>query len=324
MDDKPFLTVDEQMALLRRRGLHTDSETERILMREGYYSIINGYKTPFIDRAATASAGDDRYVDGTTFSNIYDLFRFDRELRNLTFGYLIKAEACTRAAISYCFSEKHRGHAAYKDVSNYAAESEYLSRKSSNRREYTEEMHKLMLAFDAAENKRDAPFVKHYKKNHTHIPLWVLSNNMTFGNLEHMFNLMTDSDRSSVCKMVAVSNSLLGDRHLGFFSPKKASISLEILVRFRNICAHDERFYCAKVGARKNVGYIEMISHLERFLPPLELIRLIKDINSLYSRYKLECPGFTSLFVEVGFPKLIDKIADLERHYLTGGQQGRA
>lgn len=50
MDDKPFLTIDEQMALLRRCELHTDSETERILMREGYYSIINGYKTPFIDR----------------------------------------------------------------------------------------------------------------------------------------------------------------------------------------------------------------------------------------------------------------------------------
>ena len=39
------------------------------------------------------SSSDDVYKDGTSFRNIYDLFLFDRELRQLTFSYLARAEA---------------------------------------------------------------------------------------------------------------------------------------------------------------------------------------------------------------------------------------
>lgn len=44
MSDKPFLTIDEQVRLLESRGLDIDEDTGPTLMREGYYSIVNGYK----------------------------------------------------------------------------------------------------------------------------------------------------------------------------------------------------------------------------------------------------------------------------------------
>lgn len=44
MSDKPFLTIDEQVRLLESRGLDVDEDTGPTLMREGYYSIVNGYK----------------------------------------------------------------------------------------------------------------------------------------------------------------------------------------------------------------------------------------------------------------------------------------
>ena len=40
--DKPFKTVEEQVALLESRGMATDSNTPDILLREGYYSVVNG------------------------------------------------------------------------------------------------------------------------------------------------------------------------------------------------------------------------------------------------------------------------------------------
>ena len=70
---KPFLTITEQVRLLESRGLSTDSSTAKVLMREGYYSIINGYKDPFIYSEATATAGDDRYLRGATFSDLSEL-----------------------------------------------------------------------------------------------------------------------------------------------------------------------------------------------------------------------------------------------------------
>lgn len=47
--EKPFLTIEQQVELLRKRGMRVDGGTAPILMREGYYSVVNGYKEPFID-----------------------------------------------------------------------------------------------------------------------------------------------------------------------------------------------------------------------------------------------------------------------------------
>ena len=110
---KPFLTIDQQVDLLEARGVVTDQATPRILQREGYYSIVNGYKRPFIDDDATNAAGDDRYRKGTTFNDLYHLFDFDRSLRAMTFNRLIKTEATVRTAVAYCFAEAHRGHDDY-------------------------------------------------------------------------------------------------------------------------------------------------------------------------------------------------------------------
>ena len=74
---KPFLTIQRQIELLESRDVKTDDASGSILLREGYYSVVNGYKDPFIDREATAAAGDDRYRERTTLTDICDLFSFD-------------------------------------------------------------------------------------------------------------------------------------------------------------------------------------------------------------------------------------------------------
>ena len=47
---KPFLTIQQQIELLEPSGVKTDDASGSILLREGYYSVVNGYKDPFIDR----------------------------------------------------------------------------------------------------------------------------------------------------------------------------------------------------------------------------------------------------------------------------------
>lgn len=124
LTSKPFKSIEEQIELLEKRGVKTDGNTPAILRREGYYPIVNGYKAPFIDEVKTKEEGDDRYVAGTSFSDIHGLFTFDRNLRELTFHYLIRVEALVKTACAYCFSEKHRAHDAYLQLGSYATESE--------------------------------------------------------------------------------------------------------------------------------------------------------------------------------------------------------
>ena len=105
--DKPFKTIAEQENILRSRGMETSSSTQEILMREGYYSVVNGYKDPFIDKQKSRENGHDVFIDGTTFDDLYELFKFDRELRLTLFKYFSMAEETLKTTSSYVFCERH-------------------------------------------------------------------------------------------------------------------------------------------------------------------------------------------------------------------------
>lgn len=94
---KPFKSLNTLLRLMRNRNISIDkdgegSKVKRILSRENYYSVINGYKDIFLDLPATQSSGDDYYISGTTFFHIYALYCFDRNLRSILLKYLLQAE----------------------------------------------------------------------------------------------------------------------------------------------------------------------------------------------------------------------------------------
>lgn len=73
---KPFKTYRQQLSILRNRGMEIKDggKVIKILKRENYYSIINGYKDIFIDNNSTI----EKFKMGTTFEDIYCIFEFDR------------------------------------------------------------------------------------------------------------------------------------------------------------------------------------------------------------------------------------------------------
>ena len=77
MSDKVFMSLDQQLIILRSRGLNVDAYTKRILEKENYYNVVNGYKDLFLDQ----SCEEEAYKSGTDFQEIFALYEFDRELR---------------------------------------------------------------------------------------------------------------------------------------------------------------------------------------------------------------------------------------------------
>lgn len=304
---KPFLTIEEQIELLERRGVSRTKSERCALMREGYYSIINGYKEPFLEPVVTKDDLNDRYKGGTSFDDIFALFTFDRSLRALTFRNLIKAEATARTAIAYTFASAHRGQDAYLLQESYCSEQEYLEYNRSNN-SYADELSGLTSILKRTRDKSDSDFISHYRNAHGSVPIWVLCNALTFGNMQHFFNLMKPNEKASVCKMIAESTGRKGSKLLGYFDVDEARVSLEVLVKFRNLCAHDERLYCAHVGARKNVGYSKMIWMLERFLTEEEYYGFLRDVTDLVGDYLEVNAAGAHLLDDLGFPEMLSKM----------------
>lgn len=119
--DKPFKSIDEQIAILESRGLECDNNTRIVLEREGYYPVVNGYKDLFLDHRGDSC--HEFFVKGTKFSDIYRLFEFDRSLRLLMFECFNKAEAVLKTVCSYRFAMAHKDSPeAYLDRGSYRAD----------------------------------------------------------------------------------------------------------------------------------------------------------------------------------------------------------
>lgn len=265
---KDFKTNEELVELLRSRGVRVDSVTEDAIRKESYYAAVNGCKGPFLDRQAMQSSSGDVFQEGTEFGWIYGLFLFDRDLRSLTFRYLVRAEAVVRTAVAYAFSDAHREDGAYLDRNNFCFAKDYLVARTFRGDKAPLHGRSLSALMSILNKKlvvsgRSRDFVKHYMGTYGKVPLWVLSNDLTFGNISNFYQLMTPKDREAVCGIVAKVS--------GRDSKKRGSLSQLVLRRscvvlngFRNICAHDERLYCARV---EDANLAEMAGLLLNVLP---------------------------------------------------------
>ena len=279
---KEFKTIDELVYLMNSRGIDTDGETNTAIRRESYYAIINGYKGPFLDMAAMESSHVDLFLKGTAFSQIYDLFLFDRDLRNVTFSYLIRAEAILKNSVVYAFCSQFRNHDAYLERSNYVEPKDILVPKMfrGNRAElYRKNMATLMeiLNRKASPQRHSRPFLKHYIETYGDIPLWVLSNDLTFGNIAHFYQLQKRSVQNEACKLVLEATEAKGR-----ITPQELLRIFDVLVAYRNLCAHDERLYCA---AEDGARYADMIRYLTRVLPSSEVEECRRNIKGLVDTY---------------------------------------
>ena len=101
MSKKTFKTLDEQIDILKSRGLViTDLEkTKNILLRENYF-FISGYRHLFMK-----SWKDSNFIPGTTFEELYAMFVFDRRVRNIFFKNLLIIENNMKSLISYQLSK---------------------------------------------------------------------------------------------------------------------------------------------------------------------------------------------------------------------------
>lgn len=91
-EDKIFLTYNQQMRKLRKdkKILCSGSEHKRILIRAGYFNIINGYKTPFT--CGIDSTGNHVYIPDTSIDQIYRVKLFDDALRSFLLKYITQVK----------------------------------------------------------------------------------------------------------------------------------------------------------------------------------------------------------------------------------------
>jgi len=100
---KVFKTLDEQINILKEKGLIINDEayTKEVLLRENYFFIM-GYRHVFLKKDASR-----KFIDGTTFDEVYSLFVFDRMFRNIIFKNILIVENNYKSIFSYILSKNY-------------------------------------------------------------------------------------------------------------------------------------------------------------------------------------------------------------------------
>ena len=183
----------------------------------GYFNIIGGYKTPFTDPNTRL------YVNNTTFEDVFALYQFDVQLKKLFLSYLCQIERRIAVSIAYAFSEEHgNNQSKYLDTNNYNNTSANISK-----------INKLITILNNTINNTQHEYINHHRNTKGNVPLRILVNALTIGNISNMYALSKHSVRSKVSHNFTNVN----ERQLEQY--------LKVLVIFRNICAHNERLYSA-------------------------------------------------------------------------------
>lgn len=218
MRTKQFKTLEEQIEILKHKGLVINDEAyaSEVLFRENYF-FLSGYRHLFMD-----PDNPKRYIEGTTFEELYSLFLFDRQFRNIIFKNLLILENNLKSIISYRLSKKY----GYK-------EHDYLKPKnfdtSPEKSRQVNDLLKKMKRQIHVNGKQHSATV-HYLSNYGYIPLWVLVKVLSFGIVSELYSVLRIDDRVSIAEIYKTDIITL-------------STYLPILSNYRNLCAHEDILY---------------------------------------------------------------------------------
>ena len=240
MAAKIFKTIDEQIEILRSKGMVFEDydKAREILLRENYF-FLNGYRSPFLMN------GTKRFIEGTTFEELYSLFTFDRFFRNIIFKNVLIVENNYKSIYSYVLSKKY-GYKEkdYLNINNF-------DRSKEKNRQINDLLRKLKRQIRINGYQHQA--TSHYINNYGYIPMWVGVKVLSFGLMSELFTILKSEDRKEIADYYNLS-------------PDKIENYMSILANYRNLCAHEDILF--NHVAQKTIA--DTTFHLQLGIPKVD------------------------------------------------------
>lgn len=215
--DKIFRTIDEQIQILKDKNLIIEDidYAKDILLRENYFFLM-GYRNLFM------KPKENRFISGVTFNELYALFTFDRNFRNIILKNILVIENQLKSVVSYQLSKKY----GYKEK-DYLNINNFTSERAKQRRvkDLIDKM-KRQIRINSTTHNATMHYITHYG----YIPLWVLVKVLSFGIVCELYTILKREDQDAIADIFETSPEVLSD-------------ILVILSNYRNLCAHEDIVY---------------------------------------------------------------------------------
>lgn len=227
--DKPFLSIDGQIKLLKSRKLNIlDDRIEEIrkfLLNNNYYRI-SGYTLTL--------RKNDEFYPNVSFDNIRQIYGFDKRLRHIILFLTEEIEIRLKSILAYYHAKKY-GSMGYEDINSFhCVDKCRVNEKAVN--------DFLMVQKKANQQKKRMTeselFLKHFKENNSDkLPVWAYVEILTISDISKIYGILDIDIQQQIAKEFGychgTANELLANL-------------LHSVTVVRNICAHGGRLYNRK------------------------------------------------------------------------------
>jgi abortive infection bacteriophage resistance protein len=222
---KPALTYEQQADQLLARGLHAErSELISRLQAVSYYRLST-YWFPFRN-------SDNTFQPGTTLEIIWRRYAFDRQLRLLVLDAIERVEVAIRTDLVF-------QHAHQFGPFGYLASSSLPNLPPAKHQE-------LLDKINGEYRRSQESFVQHFKTKygdrHSALPLWMVTELLTFGTLLTMFRGLPKSMKQTLAQRYGIADEVLESW-------------LTALNGIRNVCAHHARLWDRGIGYKPKIPH---------------------------------------------------------------------
>lgn len=285
---KKPLSLTEQVGKLAVRGLIIDDEelAKRYLSNISYYRL-RAYTYPFQENADETA--DHHFIrTGIHFSDIIDLYCFDRRLRSLLFNAIEKIEVAVRAKLVQVYAEA-TGNSHWFTNKNLFQHKEVTDKNGNTTTAYD----MLMKDIQSEIRRSNEDFIKHYKAKYDTPPVppsWMTLEVLSLGTLSRMYELL---NRSAQKKEIAKAFGLPNERILANW--------LHAIAVLRNCCAHHSRIWNRRYIVNVQLSYNTTYPFIDK--------STIKSIRSNKLFAILCCIKYIS--------DIISPDSDLKRNFLS-------
>lgn len=241
---RPFKSIEEQISILESRGLQfKDKEiAKKYLLRNNYYNVVNMYSKLFQSQV-------NLYYPDTYFEDIKALHIYDTEFKALLMKYILIAEKHFKSIFAHYFAEKFHDTQpfSYLNTSNYSTKTPFEITKTLSFISKTINDHIKV-------NKNNS--VKHNYSKHQDVPIWVIINELSLGNVIKMYKYADDKTRNKVAAELA--DILFTNIHSSVkLEPHYIDKMLQNILDVRNCVAHNNKLLNFK--CKNNIKYISQI-----------------------------------------------------------------
>ncbi|MGW7931842.1 Abi family protein [Staphylococcus xylosus] len=237
-ETKPYLSCNEQIILLKDRGLIIEDDEFALMQLEtiSYYSLINAYSHFF------KKDNSDNYIENTNFRDLFHCYQNDMRLKNLYFKYLILIEQSLKNNVAAVVS---KNFGVIEPKVRQKNKRKPFNRKHSYLDTFHYDQHKtkrggILDDISQSLNWDKVESINHYKKRHNHVPPWIIIIPHNFGLTIKWLSILKSTHKLEVLK--SISNLTENEHSLSNIGVD----SFNLLREFRNRIAHGHRFYSFK------------------------------------------------------------------------------